>query len=119
MKDYRPLVYVCSPYSTGDVEENVRKARKYCRYALEHNTIPLAPHLHYPQFMDDNKEEERKLALRKINYVLLGKCDAVWVFGENITSGIRYEISIARKRNMTIKYIRESEVAEWERESGK
>ena len=30
---YRPVVYVCSPYS-GNVEENVQNARRYCRFAL-------------------------------------------------------------------------------------
>ena len=55
---YRPVVYVCSPYS-GNVEENVQNARRYCRFALENRTIPLAPHLLYPQFMDDNDPAER------------------------------------------------------------
>ena len=77
---YRPVVYVCSPYS-GNVEENVQNARHYCRFALENRTIPLAPHLLYPQFMDDNDPAERYLATHTINYVLLGKCRELWVFG--------------------------------------
>ena len=31
---YRPLVYICSPYS-GDTEGNTEKARRYSRFAAE------------------------------------------------------------------------------------
>ena len=58
---YRPLVYICSPLS-GDVDGNMEKARQYCRFALEQGQIPLAPHLMFPQFMDDEDAEERELA---------------------------------------------------------
>lgn len=49
---FRPLVYICSPFS-GDTEYNSNQARKYSRFAYEQNTIPVTPHLLYPQFMDD------------------------------------------------------------------
>ena len=41
---FRPLVYVCSPYA-GAIEDNVMKARRYCRYVTDQGGIPLAPHL--------------------------------------------------------------------------
>ena len=41
---YRPLVYICSPYS-GDTEGNTEKARRYSRFAADAGTIPIAPHL--------------------------------------------------------------------------
>lgn len=44
---YRPVVYICSPYS-GDVENNVELARAFCAHAVARNKIPLATHLHYP-----------------------------------------------------------------------
>ncbi|MEB3090404.1 hypothetical protein [Corynebacterium pseudotuberculosis] len=48
-----PLVYICSPYS-GDVEINVQLAHDFCaRAVIRGGKNPLAPHLHYPQFMDD------------------------------------------------------------------
>ena len=40
---YRPLVYICSPYS-GDTEGNTEKARRYSRFAADAGTIPIAPH---------------------------------------------------------------------------
>lgn len=103
---YRPLVYICSPYA-GDVQQNVHNARKYSRFALKRNTIPLAPHLLYPQFMKDDDPAERRLALHKIGYVLMGKCDELWVFGGVISSGMEYEITVAEKRKMKIRYFTE------------
>lgn len=96
-KKFMPLVYICSPYR-GDTEINTRKAREYCRYALEQNAIPFAPHLLYPQFMDD---EELALFMGR---VMLDKCAEVWVFGETISSGMKGEIDRARSKKKVIKY---------------
>jgi len=41
------------------------------------------------------------------NYVLLGKCEEVWVFGDKISPGMAEEIKIAKKRKMKIRYIKE------------
>ena len=55
---YRPLVYICSPYS-GDIAANVELARRFCAFAVKARQIPLASHLHYPQFMDDTDPDAR------------------------------------------------------------
>ena len=102
---YLPLVYICSPYA-GEVEINVIKAKKFSRFAVNKRCIPVTPHLLYPQFMDDNNLSERNLA-RHINYVLLGKCEELWVFGSVVSSGMEHEIGVAKKRNMKIKYFSE------------
>lgn len=105
--EFRPLVYICSPYR-GDTEKNTEKARKYSRFAVESKAIPMTPHLLYPQFMDDSNPEERYLATRVINYVLIGKCQEVWVFGEDISEGMGREIALAEKRRMKIRYFTET-----------
>ncbi|MBR7083651.1 MAG: DUF4406 domain-containing protein [Oscillospiraceae bacterium] len=102
---YRPLVYICSPFS-GKVKRNKRKARKYCRFALEQHTIPFAPHLLFPQFMDDNNPEERQTAMF-MNMVMLGKCEQLWVFGENYSNGMKEEIRKAKERRKKIRYFTE------------
>lgn len=106
-KGYRPLVYICSPYR-GNIEKNIKNARKYSRFAIENKSIPLTPHLLYPQFMDDNNPDERYLATHTINYVLLGKCSEVWVFGTDVTEGMAHEITLAKKRKMTVRYFTEN-----------
>ncbi|MCU6719488.1 DUF4406 domain-containing protein [Porcipelethomonas ammoniilytica] len=99
---YLPLVYVCSPYA-GDIENNVANAKKYSRFTVENNAIPVTPHLLYPQFMDDANEKEREMAMH-FNYVLLGKCTELWVFGGVVSRGMAREINVAKKRRMKIRW---------------
>ena len=101
-KRFRPLVYICSPYS-GDVENNVVNARRYCRFAVDNGYLPQAPHLFFPQFMDDADETERDLALF-MNIVILTKCSELWVFGEKISPGMAMEIRKAEVRCMSIRH---------------
>lgn len=99
---YRPLVYICSPYS-GDVEANVEVARRFCAHAVAKRKIPLAPHLHYPQFMDDTDPDARELAMF-FNRVLLSKCEAIWVYTARVSVGMRAEIEWAHHLELPITY---------------
>lgn len=101
-RKYRPLVYVASAYS-GDVIKNTEKAKQYCRFAMEQGQIPLAPHLMFPQFMNDDDTAERELAIF-MDVILLGKCDELWVFGDIISAGMSVEIEVAKKRRQPIRY---------------
>ena len=101
-RKYRPLVYVASAYS-GEVTTNTEKAKQYCRFAMEQGQIPLAPHLMFPQFMNDDDPAERELAIF-MDVILLGKCDELWVFGDTITVGMSVEIEVAKKRRQPIRY---------------
>ena len=101
-RPYKPLVYVASPFA-GDTEYNIARARGYCRFAVAEGAIPIAPHLLYPQFMDDDDKEQRELGLF-FALVLLGKCDELWVFGNKISKGMKAEIAKAKKRGMPIKF---------------
>ena len=102
-KVFKPLVYICSPYA-GDVERNIEKAKIYSRFAvIERNAIAFAPHLLFPMYLSDDNPAERELALF-MDIVFLGKCNELWVFGENITKGMQMEIDKAKKRRMTIRH---------------
>ena len=99
---FRPVVYVCSPFS-GNLESNVENTRRYCRFAVDSGFVPFAPHLLFPQFMYDEVPEERELALF-MGIVMLTKCAELWVFGERISKGMSKEIHKAESRNMLIRY---------------
>lgn len=99
---FRPVVYVCSPFS-GNLESNVENTRRYCRFAVDSGFVPFAPHLLFPQFMYDEVPEERELALF-MGIVMLTKCAELWVFGEQISKGMSKEIHKAEARNMLIRY---------------
>ena len=70
---------------------------------MERNCIPIAPHLMFPQFVDDENPKERELAIF-MDIVLMGKCSEVWVLGNTISSGMAREIEVAKKRRQRIKY---------------
>lgn len=99
---YRPIVYVCSPFSR-DVAGNIEKARRYCRFAVDEGYIPIAPHLLFPQFLNDDKRVEREMGLHFGN-VLMSHCSEVWVFGEFISDGMAEEIKRAKRKNYLIRY---------------
>ena len=101
--NFRPLVYICSPYS-GNTEFNANNARIYSRFAIAKGAIPLAPHLLFPQFMSE--EHERSLALF-MGSVLLGKCKEVWVFGDTMSEGMNLETAKAKKMGKVIRYFNE------------
>ncbi len=106
LRAFRPIVYICSPYA-GDTESNIKAAQKYSRFAVNKGYIPIAPHLLFPQFLNDTDPTERKLGLFFGN-ALMSKCSEVWVFGERISAGMESEIKRARWKNYRLRYFSES-----------
>ena len=105
LRAFRPIVYICSPYA-GDVETNVQKARRYCRFAVDKGYIPIAPHLLFTQFLNDDNPKERQLGIFFGNAVM-SKCSEVWVFGEHISNGMEAEIKRAKRKNYRLRYFNE------------
>ena len=109
------LIYVCSPFKGNvdsyttksekkDVKEyNLSRAKGYSLFVSSLGHIPLAPHLLFPQFLDDEDKEEREMGLSYALY-LLEKCDEIWVFGCKVSEGMQREIKKAKRMNMPIRY---------------
>lgn len=102
LRAFRPIVYICSPYA-GEIDKNVEAARRYSRFAVDRGYIPVAPHLLFPQFLDDASPGERQLGLFFGN-ALMSKCSEVWVFGETFSAGMRTEIKRARWKSYRLRY---------------
>lgn len=98
---YLPLVYICAPFG-GDTRANARKAADFAAFAYMRGNIPLTPHLLFP-FMDDHDPDERRTALR-MDIILMGKCEEVWVLGSRVTSGMEKEIQKAKSRRQRVRY---------------
>ena len=96
------LVYICSPFR-GDVETNLAKARRYCYFAHTQGAAPIAPHLHNPQFLDDNNANERKAGL-EIGLAFLRRVDEVWCFGDRLSDGMKLELQAAKIMKLSIRY---------------
>ena len=106
LRAFRPIVYICSPFA-GDTEKNVAAARTYSRFAVEQGYIPIAPHLLFPQFLNDTNPKERELGLFFGN-ALMSKCSEIWVFGSHISSGAEAEIKRAKWKNYRLRYFTEN-----------
>lgn len=103
---FRPIVYICSPYSHCCINTNIEKARKYSRFAVDKHYLPITPHIYFTQFMDDTISEERETAVF-MNFVLMSKCVELWVFGDTISAGMKAEIERAERKHMKIRYFTE------------
>ena len=81
-------------------------ARRYSRFAVEKGYIPIAPHLLFPQFLNDSDPDERELGLFFGN-AIMSKCSEIWVFGSKISNGMAAEINRARWKNYRLRYFTE------------
>ena len=100
------LIYVCSPFSAPTPEgilENIENAKTYCRRVVEQGRQPMAPHLLYPRFMNDNDPAQRELGL-DFAKTLLRFCDEIWVFGDMISRGMCAELELADYLGIPIKH---------------
>ena len=97
-------VFICSPYS-GDIERNCVIARALCRKATERGIAPFAPHLVYPQLLNDKDPYERKKGM-DFGLAFLEKCDEVWVYdGNGITPGMKKEIESASSIGIPVRFV--------------
>lgn len=98
------FVYICSPLR-GDYEKNADNARTFCRVIAKDCTfgvIPIAPHLYFPQFLNDGDPDERELGI-KAGLALLETCEELWVFGiDDPSEGMRAEMERAKELGIPI-----------------
>lgn len=95
-------VYICSKYG-GNKAKNLLMANIYCRTAWEMGVMPLAPHIIFTQFLDDENKTERKAGIA-MGLILMKKCDEVWVCGLDISEGMKQEIDYAKKLKKKIRH---------------
>ena len=98
----RPLVFICSPFAV-DMEVNTERAREYSRFAVSKNYIPIAPHLLFPQFLEETDPAGRELGI-SFGLVLQSMCREMWVFGDTVSKGMAAEIEKAGERGIPIRY---------------
>ena len=102
----RKIVYICSPLRRS-YEKNIVKANLYSRFAYEQGCLPIAPHVIFPQFLDDDNKAERRVGM-DMGLQLLDLCKEIWVFGTKISEGMKAEIEKAKMKRILIRYFSES-----------
>lgn len=93
-------IFVCSPFA-GNTLENIKRAKRYCRYVIACGHSPLAPHLLFPQFLDDKSPAERSAGL-SAGLSWLEKADELWVFDAKPSSGMTIEIAFAEAHKIPV-----------------
>ena len=101
------LIYVASPYA-GDIQRNTEFAKKACRHVMSEGHAFFAPHLLYPQLLDDNRPQEREQGI-EMGITMLYRCDELWCYGECISQGMVQEIATADKLGIPIRRVMEQE----------
>lgn len=62
---------------------------------------PFAPHLFFPQILDDKDSEERIKGIT-LGVEQMKVCDEVWVFGTYISKGMGYELEKAKELRIPV-----------------
>ena len=100
----KKTVYICSPLRpvstapilrANELIDNLKLAKDACTFAALRGCDPVAPHLYYPQFLDDD-EVERALGM-ELGLKALRSCDELWIISPRISSGMSAEIKEAQK----------------------
>ena len=103
--------FICSPLRprgatagqrADDLRHNRQLAQLGCRYAVSLGYLPMAPHLFFPEFLSEDKPEEREEGIQ-FGLEWLSECDELWVIGSRITEGMKREIAVARELGIPIK----------------
>lgn len=98
-------VYICSPLRpvstapilcANELVNNLKLAKDACTFAALRGCNPVAPHLYYPQFLDDNDPTERAIGM-ELGLKALRSCDELWIVSPCISSGMSAEIKEAQK----------------------
>ena len=96
----RPFAYVCAP-TTGEAGNNNKKVRGYCRKLYELGYLPVAPHLLFPQFVNNNVPAEHNDSINMAADVLR-RCRVVVVCGKTNSEVMTSEIELARRLGIVI-----------------
>lgn len=83
-------------------EANLNKAREYCKVVIQEGHCPIAPHLIFPQFLNEEDPVDREAGIALgLTYIL--KADQLW-YWDKPSEGMQKEIKFAHKNNVEIVY---------------
>ena len=123
MNSLIPRVFICSQYRAAltaeerkrlpaaelielrdqRLMENMLIALAGCAFAHAHGKLPLAPHLYFTRFLEDDDPEERAEGIR-LGSDWLMECEQVWVMNETISEGMKAEIALAKSLGIPVQY---------------
>lgn len=107
-------IFICSRFSADTDEEiadNVQIATRLCRLAYKMGFAPFAPHLLYPQFLEEGKENERADGI-SMGLEFMAVCAGVWWYSpdEPPSRGMQQELDMAKTLGVPTMEIKEGEL---------
>lgn len=94
-----------------ELQQHIRDAVEACRKVHERGNIPIAPHLYWPRFLDDNDPQDRDYGIAA-GLEALKRCDEMIVIirqegpeEEWISQGMQAEIAAAAKMGIEPQFI--------------
>ena len=96
------MVYICSPYR-GDKEQNTERVKQYCWMVDIYGCLPIAPHLYFTTFLNDDSIVDRSDGMY-MGLQLLTYCEEVWIFCNELSEGMIKEIKRAQELNISLKF---------------
>jgi hypothetical protein len=88
------MIYICSPWKAETKEEkaaNIEIVKDLCRKVIMAGNIPIAPHLYFTQFLDDDIPTERTCGMAA-GLKLLESCSEVVAADVPPTKGMKVEL---------------------------
>ena len=102
----RPRVYVCSPLRAPDSETpalHLTWARAMCLKAWTAGYVPLAPHLYFPQLLDDDDPHTRAAGI-SLGIDLLLTVSQVFALGIPVSDGMSRELEAAMHHSILVRF---------------
>jgi|GEM_PF-1614812 len=101
------MVFIAHPIS-GDVENNCRRVLEICRQIHTKEVIPVFPRFTWSQYLGDSPEDKELAVAVNEAYFRSGAVDELWVYGDEISDGMKREIRLAFE--LGIKVVPKSEL---------
>ena len=97
----KKIAYIIHPFR-DDKENNEKNMKFIAAVAVRSGTVPIATALYFPHFLNEEDEAERLEGI-DCGLTLMECCDEVWLFGFNISEGMKMELDCARELKFPVR----------------
>lgn len=94
------VVYIIHPFR-NDMENNSKNMKNIASIAVRAGHVPIATALYFPTFLNEKDEKERMEGI-DCGLTLMECCDEAWLFGFEITEGMKLELDYAKELNLPV-----------------
>lgn len=101
----KKIVYIAHPIG-GNVDENISLIKSIYRdLSLKNEVVPFAPYIATVESLNDNNPDERCLGFEHNEAIFKSGCiDELWIYGGNVSEGIKTEIEWASEIKIPIRF---------------